>query len=140
MVPRQVEIFFRFSISSHIKSIASISPSPVTAHVACVLQTCPAGNSLKPNSLIRASSAGAKGQNILESLYPNSTQNAFQMKEIKHTYSSSGQDEKFTGYIPMEDLDIKYMKSGGPGGQNVKLFMYILSDKNDVHSTNYNFI
>lgn len=71
------------------------------------------------SSLIRASSAGAKGQNILESLYPNSTQNAFQVKEIKHTYSSSGQDEKFTGYIPMEDLDIKYMKSGGPGGQNV---------------------
>ncbi|KPJ18312.1 Peptidyl-tRNA hydrolase ICT1, mitochondrial [Papilio machaon] len=49
----------------------------------------------------------------LETLYPNSS--------LKLTTPSFTPDpkEKFSGFIPMEKLDITYSASSGPGGQNV---------------------
>ncbi|XP_068632104.1 large ribosomal subunit protein mL62 [Battus philenor] len=49
----------------------------------------------------------------LETLYPNSS--------LKLTTPSFTPDpkEKFSGYIPMDKLDISYSASSGPGGQNV---------------------
>ncbi|XP_072375230.1 large ribosomal subunit protein mL62-like [Diabrotica undecimpunctata] len=48
----------------------------------------------------------------LEHLYPNST-----LKITTPQYPSN--TNEFTGYIPMEELDISYSRSSGPGGQNV---------------------
>ncbi|XP_050513405.1 peptidyl-tRNA hydrolase ICT1, mitochondrial [Diabrotica virgifera virgifera] len=48
----------------------------------------------------------------LEHLYPNST------LKITTPQPPSSTNE-FTGYIPMEELDITYSRSSGPGGQNV---------------------
>lgn len=48
----------------------------------------------------------------LNTLYPNST--------LKITTPPPPAEEgKFTGYIPVEQLQITYSKSSGPGGQNV---------------------
>ncbi|KAJ3623693.1 hypothetical protein MTP99_017364 [Tenebrio molitor] len=48
----------------------------------------------------------------LENLYPNSS--------LKLTTPSKPpNDDKFTGYIPVDQLDITYSRSSGPGGQNV---------------------
>ncbi|XP_061713198.1 large ribosomal subunit protein mL62 [Cydia pomonella] len=49
----------------------------------------------------------------LETLYPNSS--------LKLSTPSFNADpkEKFSGFIPMEKLDITYSASSGPGGQNV---------------------
>ncbi|CAG9863543.1 unnamed protein product [Phyllotreta striolata] len=48
----------------------------------------------------------------LESLYPNSS-----LKITDPKLPSN--DQTFTGYIPVEDLEITYSRSSGPGGQNV---------------------
>lgn len=34
-------------------------------------------------------------------------------------FQTPNPNEKFSGYIPMEKLEIKYSASSGPGGQNV---------------------
>ncbi|KAG6458338.1 hypothetical protein O3G_MSEX010805 [Manduca sexta] len=49
----------------------------------------------------------------LETLYPNSS--------LKLTTPAFKGDpnEKFSGYIPLDKLDISYSASSGPGGQNV---------------------
>ncbi|KAK5640692.1 hypothetical protein RI129_009239 [Pyrocoelia pectoralis] len=48
----------------------------------------------------------------LDTLYPNST--------LQLTTPNFMNDaEKFNGYIPINELDITYSKSSGPGGQNV---------------------
>ncbi|XP_049868670.1 peptidyl-tRNA hydrolase ICT1, mitochondrial [Pectinophora gossypiella] len=49
----------------------------------------------------------------LETLYPNSS-----LKLTTPTFSSDSK-EKFSGFIPMDKLDITYSASSGPGGQNV---------------------
>ncbi|XP_053607442.1 large ribosomal subunit protein mL62 [Plodia interpunctella] len=57
--------------------------------------------------------AGYKSSISLETLYPNSS--------LKLTTPSFNPDpkEKFSGFIPIEKLDITYSASSGPGGQNV---------------------
>ncbi|CAH1375984.1 unnamed protein product [Tenebrio molitor] len=58
------------------------------------------------------SSTPYKSAISLENLYPNSS--------LKLTTPSKPpNDDKFTGYIPMDQLDITYSRSSGPGGQNV---------------------
>ncbi|EFA08510.1 large ribosomal subunit protein mL62 [Tribolium castaneum] len=49
----------------------------------------------------------------LQNLYPNSS--------LKLTTPSKPPNEgdKFTGYVPIDQLDITYSRSTGPGGQNV---------------------
>lgn len=49
----------------------------------------------------------------LETLYPNSS-----LKLTTPAFSLDSK-EKFTGYIPIDKLDITYSASSGPGGQNV---------------------
>jgi peptidyl-tRNA hydrolase ICT1 len=58
------------------------------------------------------SSTPYKSAISLENLYSNSS--------LKLTTPSKPpNDDKFTGYIPMDQLDITYSRSSGPGGQNV---------------------
>jgi peptidyl-tRNA hydrolase ICT1 len=58
------------------------------------------------------SSTPYKSAISLENLYPNSS--------LKLTTPSKPpNDDKFTGYIPLDQLDITYSRSSGPGGQNV---------------------
>ncbi|KAL0892643.1 hypothetical protein ABMA27_014367 [Loxostege sticticalis] len=49
----------------------------------------------------------------LETLYPNSS-----LKLTTPSFSVDAKD-KFSGFIPIERLDITYSASSGPGGQNV---------------------
>ncbi|XP_026748517.1 peptidyl-tRNA hydrolase ICT1, mitochondrial [Galleria mellonella] len=49
----------------------------------------------------------------LETLYPNSS-----LKLTTPTFTPDPK-EKFSGFIPIEKLDITYSASSGPGGQNV---------------------
>ncbi|XP_045497805.1 peptidyl-tRNA hydrolase ICT1, mitochondrial [Colias croceus] len=49
----------------------------------------------------------------LETLYPNSS-----LKLTTPSFTPN-ENEKFSGYIPIEKLDITYSASSGPGGQNV---------------------
>lgn len=49
----------------------------------------------------------------LETLYPNSS-----LKLITPAFNPDTKD-KFSGYIPLDKLDITYSASSGPGGQNV---------------------
>ncbi|CAH1645784.1 unnamed protein product [Spodoptera littoralis] len=57
----------------------------------------------------------------LETLYPNSS--------LKLTTPAFQPDtnEKFSGFIPIDKLDITYSASSGPGGQNVNKFANKLS-------------
>ncbi|XP_045448897.1 peptidyl-tRNA hydrolase ICT1, mitochondrial [Melitaea cinxia] len=64
-------------------------------------------------SILLQRSMAYKSAISLETLYPNSS-----LKLTTPSFSSNS-DEKFTGYIPIEKLDIKYSASSGPGGQNV---------------------
>ncbi|CAH0564547.1 unnamed protein product [Brassicogethes aeneus] len=50
----------------------------------------------------------------LENLYPNSS-----AKLITPAKPPVDPKEKFSGFIPIEELDITYSRSSGPGGQNV---------------------
>uniref|UniRef100_A0A2A4JUS0 Large ribosomal subunit protein mL62 n=1 Tax=Heliothis virescens TaxID=7102 RepID=A0A2A4JUS0_HELVI len=50
----------------------------------------------------------------LETLYPNSS-----LKLTTPAFKPSDANEKFSGYIPIDKLEIKYSASSGPGGQNV---------------------
>ncbi|KAI8435511.1 hypothetical protein MSG28_003808 [Choristoneura fumiferana] len=49
----------------------------------------------------------------LETLYPNSS-----LKLSTPTFNADPK-EKFTGFIPIQKLEITYSASSGPGGQNV---------------------
>ncbi|KAM3956929.1 large ribosomal subunit protein mL62 [Aphomia sociella] len=49
----------------------------------------------------------------LETLYPNSS-----LKLTTPSFTTDSK-EKFSGFIPIEKLDITYSASSGPGGQNV---------------------
>ncbi|XP_021198674.3 large ribosomal subunit protein mL62 [Helicoverpa armigera] len=50
----------------------------------------------------------------LETLYPNSS-----LKLSTPAFKAADPNEKFSGYIPIDKLEIKYSASSGPGGQNV---------------------
>ncbi|GJQ82277.1 hypothetical protein Trydic_g19475 [Trypoxylus dichotomus] len=50
----------------------------------------------------------------LDNLYPNSS-----LKLTTPTKPETSIHEKFSGYIPIEKLQITYSRSTGPGGQNV---------------------
>ncbi|XP_063916570.1 large ribosomal subunit protein mL62 [Zophobas morio] len=62
----------------------------------------------------RLYSSSYKSAISLDSLYPTSSLKLATPKKPPN----EGQD-KFTGYIPIEELDITYSRSSGPGGQNV---------------------
>ncbi|XP_019881503.1 peptidyl-tRNA hydrolase ICT1, mitochondrial [Aethina tumida] len=69
-------------------------------------------NPLYPNVINRT--IAYKSALSLENLYPNSS-----LKLTTPSKPSEGQHQKFNGYIPVEELDITYSRSSGPGGQNV---------------------
>lgn len=58
--------------------------------------------------------AGYKSALSLQTLYPGSS-----LKITTPSKPSTGQTAEFDGYIPIEQLDITYSRSSGPGGQNV---------------------
>nr|CAG4635202.1 EOG090X0JCO [Alona affinis] len=62
----------------------------------------------------RAYLSGYKSSLSLDKLYPNSR---LDITTIPKPPESS--DGKFSGYIPMDKLDISYSRSSGAGGQNV---------------------
>ncbi|XP_042906771.1 large ribosomal subunit protein mL62 isoform X2 [Parasteatoda tepidariorum] len=56
---------------------------------------------------------GFKSEYSLDKIYPESSLNLSKPKEIKSS------EDKFSGFVPIEKLQITYSKSSGPGGQNV---------------------
>ncbi|XP_014775926.1 peptidyl-tRNA hydrolase ICT1, mitochondrial [Octopus bimaculoides] len=58
-----------------------------------------------------------KSAQSFQSHYPNSNLDPYSPSSSKK--SSVDSDNNFTGYIPIDKLQISYMKSSGPGGQNV---------------------
>ncbi|XP_062581691.1 large ribosomal subunit protein mL62-like [Saccostrea cucullata] len=69
-------------------------------------------------TFLRLYSSSYKSKYSVENIYPNSDQNFLKKVEIKHAYSSETEEE-FTGYIPLDDIQIKAIRGSGPGGQNV---------------------
>ncbi|KAJ8931191.1 hypothetical protein NQ314_015933 [Rhamnusium bicolor] len=69
-------------------------------------------NSLFPNLLKRT--VAYKSALSLNNLYPNSS-----LKLTTLSLPPKHGNEKFSGYIPIEELDITFSRSSGPGGQNV---------------------
>ncbi|XP_050346566.1 peptidyl-tRNA hydrolase ICT1, mitochondrial [Nymphalis io] len=80
---------------------------PVRTHVMRLI-----GQSGQYSTLLQRSMA-YKSAISLETLYPNSS-----LKLTTPAFTPNP-DEKFSGYIPIDKLDIKYSASSGPGGQNV---------------------
>ncbi|XP_014788307.1 peptidyl-tRNA hydrolase ICT1, mitochondrial [Octopus bimaculoides] len=60
--------------------------------------------------------ASFKSAQSLQSHYPNSNLDPYSPPSSE---KSSIDSDNFTGYIPIDKLQISYMKSSGPGGQNV---------------------
>ncbi|XP_026486653.1 large ribosomal subunit protein mL62 [Vanessa tameamea] len=81
--------------------------APIRTHVMRLI-----GQSGQYSTLLQRSMA-YKSAISLETLYPNSS-----LKLTTPAFSPNP-DEKFSGYIPIDKLDIKYSASSGPGGQNV---------------------
>ncbi|XP_035230294.1 uncharacterized protein LOC118202254 [Stegodyphus dumicola] len=54
-----------------------------------------------------------KSEHSLDRIYPNSTLDLSKPKPVER------QDGKFSGIIPVDQLEITYSRSSGPGGQNV---------------------
>ncbi|XP_046959933.1 peptidyl-tRNA hydrolase ICT1, mitochondrial [Vanessa cardui] len=81
--------------------------APVRTHVMRLI-----GQSGQYSTLLQRSMA-YKSSISLETLYPNSS-----LKLTTPAFTPNP-DEKFSGYIPIDKLDIKYSASSGPGGQNV---------------------
>ncbi|XP_003705584.1 large ribosomal subunit protein mL62 [Megachile rotundata] len=50
----------------------------------------------------------------LDNLYPTSN-----LKLYSPTFTPENPDSQFNGYIPMNELQIRYSRSSGPGGQHV---------------------
>ncbi|XP_047529470.1 peptidyl-tRNA hydrolase ICT1, mitochondrial [Vanessa atalanta] len=81
--------------------------APIRTHVMRLI-----GQSGHYSTLLQRSMA-YKSAISLETLYPNSS-----LKLTTPAFTPNP-DEKFSGYIPIDKLDIKYSASSGPGGQNV---------------------
>ncbi|KFM62523.1 Peptidyl-tRNA hydrolase ICT1, mitochondrial, partial [Stegodyphus mimosarum] len=54
-----------------------------------------------------------KSEHSLDRIYPNSTLDLSKPKPVER------QDGKFSGIIPIDQLEITYSRSSGPGGQNI---------------------
>ncbi|KAG5898436.1 hypothetical protein JTB14_036519 [Gonioctena quinquepunctata] len=61
--------------------------------------------------VLRRSNSVYKSSISLEKLYPNSS--------LKLSTPQPPKNETFGGYLPLEELEITYSRSSGPGGQNV---------------------
>ncbi|XP_046577662.1 peptidyl-tRNA hydrolase ICT1, mitochondrial-like [Haliotis rubra] len=80
------------------------------------------GRLMSPTTLhvTRTLTSGYRSQYSIDKIYPNSDQDYF--GSTAFTQSSSvlpDGKELFSGYIPINKLDIKYSRGSGPGGQNV---------------------
>ncbi|KAG5675338.1 hypothetical protein PVAND_005248 [Polypedilum vanderplanki] len=81
---------------------------------------------------IRILSASCYKSDIsLETLYPNSKQNIFTPSP------PSLSQEKFNGYIPIDQLQISYDRASGPGGQNVNKVATKVDLRFHVQSANW---
>ncbi|KAK3608743.1 hypothetical protein CHS0354_027701 [Potamilus streckersoni] len=61
-----------------------------------------------------------KSDCALEKIYPNSNPDPLQHVEFKDTkFSKKAIEGSFSGYVPIDQLEIKYLKSSGAGGQHV---------------------
>nr|SVE81081.1 EOG090X0JCO [Daphnia magna] len=65
-------------------------------------------------SATRAYLSGFKSNLSLEKLYPTSRLDITTIPKAPES-----KDGKFSGYIPMDKIQVNYVRSGGPGGQNV---------------------
>lgn len=68
----------------------------------------------------------------LDKLYPKST-----LKLATPEFVPESTDNKFTGYIPIESLDITYSRSSGPGGQSVNTTSSKVDLRFHVQSANW---
>ncbi|GAB1610207.1 peptidyl-tRNA hydrolase ICT1, mitochondrial-like [Argonauta hians] len=75
-------------------------------------------NNKRTLSVCVRSLAGFKSSHCLENYYPNSHPDPYTLPPT-HEYSSIDSNGKFTGFIPLDEIQMKCMKSSGPGGQNV---------------------
>nr|CAG4641365.1 EOG090X0JCO [Eulimnadia texana] len=66
------------------------------------------------NCLRRAHISSFKSSLSLDKLYPHSKLDITSLPKIPESVGG-----KFTGYIPIDKLQISYSRSSGPGGQNV---------------------
>nr|CAG4638178.1 EOG090X0JCO [Chydorus sphaericus] len=66
------------------------------------------------SSINKAYLSGFKSNLSLDKIYPNSRLDITTIPKPPES-----KDGKFTGYIPMDKLEINYCRSSGPGGQNV---------------------
>merc|ERR1711893_511400 len=69
---------------------------------------------LKNNQVLL--STGYKSVYNIENLYPDHSLDFASKSSRKPSSDTEG---SFSGYIPVEELDIKYMRGSGPGGQHV---------------------
>ncbi|CAE1171147.1 ICT1 [Acanthosepion pharaonis] len=68
------------------------------------------------SKLLVSQIATYKSKQSLDILYPNSK---LDFRTLPDVQKNAKTDEEFSGIIPVEKIDIKYLKSSGPGGQNV---------------------
>ncbi|XP_066250611.1 large ribosomal subunit protein mL62 [Euwallacea similis] len=68
----------------------------------------------------------------LDKLYPNSS-----LKITTPTKPSGAQSPDFDGYIPMDQIEISYSCSSGPGGQNVNKVNTKVDVRFHLHSANW---
>lgn len=72
-------------------------------------------NFLLPQGCVRILAASYKSHLSIDNVYPNSNPDFLRNSENNIQENPT----EFTGYIPVDQLQISYMKSSGPGGQNV---------------------
>lgn len=71
-----------------------------------------------PNSSLKITTPGPVSRNFRSSF---SSFNHIEIKITATFYLQPPQGNKFNGYIPLNELDITYSRSSGPGGQNVNV-------------------
>jgi len=72
-------------------------------------------NFLSPQICVRILTASFKSHLSIDNVYPNSNQDFLRNSENNIQENPT----EFTGHIPVDQLKISYMRSSGPGGQNV---------------------
>ncbi|XP_046352386.2 peptidyl-tRNA hydrolase ICT1, mitochondrial-like isoform X2 [Haliotis rufescens] len=80
------------------------------------------GRLMSPSTshMTRILAAGYRSQYSIDKIYPNSEQDYLGSTAFTHSSSVTPDGkELFSGYIPINKLDIKYSRGSGPGGQNV---------------------
>ncbi|OQV14855.1 putative Peptidyl-tRNA hydrolase ICT1, mitochondrial [Hypsibius exemplaris] len=73
---------------------------------------------LRPAGVFQESRSGFKSIYSLDKIYPKSEFD-YSANVEKGLKEKALKSEEFHGYIPLEDLEISYSRSSGPGGQNV---------------------